>query len=175
MSMISAKSLNLNGISNYWEMDWKCATRSRSLSLSEIMTILIAFHQSHYRDFKCFYLNHVCQYWREEFPRTVSYSRFVEWMPSTLIPLCVYLKSCFGQCTGISFLDSTPLKVCHNRRIQQHRVFKDLAARGKTSMGWFFGFKLHLVVNELGELLEIQITPGNTDDRKPVLDVRNVG
>jgi hypothetical protein len=57
------------------------------------------------------------------------------------------------------------------RRIFQHRVFEHLAARGKTSVDWFFGFKLHLVVNERGELLNLQITPGNTDDRKPVPDL----
>ncbi|MEG4202091.1 transposase, partial [Microcoleus sp. Pol12A5] len=87
------------------------------------------------------------------------------------VPLCAYLKHCFGQCTGISFIDSTKLQVCHNPRIRQHRVFTDQAARGKTSVDWFFGFKLHLVVNELGELLNIQLTPGNVDDRKPVPDL----
>lgn len=82
--------------------------------------------------------------------------------------MSAYLKHCFGQCSGISFLDSTSLKVCHNRRIPSHRVFQGLAARGKTSVDWFFGFKLHLVVNDQGELLNIMLTPGNTDDRKPV-------
>ncbi len=92
-------------------------------------------------------------------------------MPSTLLPLCVYLKHCFGQCSGISFVDATSLKVCHNRRISQHRVFDNLAARGKTSVDWFFGFKLHLVVNEQRRLLNLQLTPGNVDDRKPVPDL----
>ena len=82
--------------------------------------------------------------------------------------MCAYLRSCFGTCSGISFMDSTSLKVCHNRRIRQHKVFEDLAARGKTSVDWFFGFKLHLVVNDRGELLNILLTPGNTDDRTPV-------
>jgi hypothetical protein len=142
--------------------------RSRSLCLSEIMTILIAFHQSAYRNFKWFYTQRVCRDWRDAFPGLVSYTRFVEWMPSTLIPLCAYLRHCFGNCTGISFIDSTSLKVCHNRRIHTHKVFKPLAARGKTSVDWFFGFKLHLVVNEQGALLNVILTPGNTDDRKPV-------
>ncbi len=141
------------------------------MSLSEIMTILISFHQSHYRDFKSYYLEHVCQYWNEAFPKLVSYSRFVSWIPSCLIPLCCYLKRCFGQCSEISFIDATSLKVCHNRRINQHKVFKSLAARGKTSVDWFYGFKLHLVVNEYGELLNIIVTPGNTDDRKPVMQL----
>lgn len=142
--------------------------RTRSLSLSEIMTILVAFHQQRYRDFKTYYLQHVCQYWRAAFPRLVSYHRFLEWMPSTLLPLCVYLQQCFGDCSGVSFIDSTSLKVCHNRRIGRHRVFDGLAARGKTSVDWFFGFKLHLVVNDSGELLNMTVTPGNVDDRRPV-------
>jgi len=142
--------------------------RSKSLYLSEIMTILIAFHQNHYRNFKHFYLNQVQQQWHSAFPRLPSYHRFVEWMPSTLVPLCVYLKQCFGRCTGIGFVDATCLKVCHNRRIGRHKVFKNLAKRGKTSVDWFFGFKLHLVVNERGELLNATLTPGNVDDRVPV-------
>jgi transposase len=149
----------------------KTRKRAQGLCLSEKMTLLIAFHQHHYRNFKHFYLDHVCFYWGEYFPGLPSYQRFVEYMPSTLLPLCVYLKHCFGKCTGISFMDATSVKVCHNRRIFSHKVFDDLAARGKTSVDWFFGFKLHLVVNEIGELLNVQITPGNVDDRVPVPDL----
>jgi hypothetical protein len=82
------------------------------------MTIVIAFHQQRYRTFKHYYTEHVCLYWRSALPALVSYQRFVSWMPSALLPLCAYLKSCFGRCTGISFIDSTSLRVCHNRRIQ---------------------------------------------------------
>jgi transposase len=143
--------------------------RKRSLSVSEIMTILIHFHQSHYRDFKAYYTDYVLERLRREFPGVVSYTRFVEFIPSVLIPLCVYLrKHCFGTCTGISYIDSTALAVCKNPRIHSHRVFAGLAKRGKTSTGWFFGFKLHLIFNERGELLNLRLTPGNTDDRKPV-------
>jgi len=149
----------------------KTRNRAKGLCLSEIMTILVSFHQNYYRNFKHFYLDYVCVYWRDAFPALPSYQRFIEWMPSTLRPLCAYLKRCFGTGTGISFIDATSLKVCHNRRIPSHRVFKDLAARGKTSVDWFFGFKLHLVVNEKGELLNVQITPGNVDDRTPVPDL----
>ena len=149
----------------------KTRRRERRLGLSEMMTILVAFHQHHYRNFKHYYIAHVLVHWREAFPGLPTYQRFVEWMPSTLLPLCVYLKHCFGQCSGISFVDSTSIKVCHNRRISQHRVFDNLAARGKTSVDWFFGFKLHLVVNEHGQLLSFQLTPGNVDDRKPVPDL----
>jgi hypothetical protein len=142
--------------------------RPRSLSLSEIMTLLIGFHQSCYRNFKTDYEEKVQSKWAEAFPGLVSYQRFIEWVPGTLVPMCAYLRSCFGKCSGISFMDSTALKVCHNRRINQHKVFEAFAARGKTSVDWFFGFKLHLVVNDRGELLNAILTPGNTDDRVPV-------
>lgn len=142
--------------------------RARSLCPSEIMTILIAFHQSHYRDFKAFYLGYVWQHWKAEFPRLVSYSRFIEYVPSVIRPLFDYLQSLLGSCSGISFVDSTDLAVCHNRRIKQHKVFKGIAERGKTSTGWFYGFKLHLIVSDTGELLNFTVTPGNVEDRKPV-------
>lgn len=136
------------------------------LCLSEIMTIAVNFHLSGFRTFKDYYTKHVCRYLHNEFPHLVSYNRFVELMQGALIPLAVYLKRCrLAKATGISFIDSTTLKVCHNRRIHQHKVFGELAQRGKTSMGWFYGFKLHLIVNEKGDLLSVALTPGNVDDR----------
>ena len=141
----------------------------RRLSVSEVMTILILFHQSNYRTFKHFYIEHVMQNLRSEFPHLVSYNRFVEEKATALLPLCAYLLSRRGATTGISFIDATTLAVCHNRRIPRHRVFDGLATRGKTSMGWFYGFKLHVIVNDQGELLRFYLTPGNVDDRKPVL------
>jgi hypothetical protein len=142
--------------------------RAGQLSESEIMTILIHFHQSHYRTFKAYYIEYVAVHLRGEFPRLVSYPRFVSVMPSVLVPLCAYLDTCRGRCRGLSVVDSTPLAVCHNRRIKQHRVFAGLAERGKNSVGWFYGFKLHLVVNDQGDLLAYALTPGNVDDRRPV-------
>ena len=139
-----------------------------SLSASEVMTIVIHFHQQGYRDFKSFYRKHVCKHLAAEFPRLVSYGRFIELMPGVLLLLCAYLQSRFGRCTRIAFVDSTPLAVCHNRRINRHKVFKDLAARGKNTIGWFYGFKLHLIVNDVGELLAVHLTPGNVDDRRPL-------
>lgn len=142
--------------------------RKSKLSLSEVMAIAIHFHQSGYRTFKAYYLNYVQKHLQEEFPGLVSYSRFVRLMAQAFIPLTFYLLTLRGACTGISFVDSTPIKVCHNRRIKRNKVFAGLAAQGKTTMGWFYGFKLHLVVNEYGEILAFQLTPGNVDDRKPV-------
>jgi len=142
--------------------------RARALSLSEIMTILIWFHCSGYRNFKTYYREHVQQHLWSEFPTLVSYSRFVEFTPSALLPLLAYLRTCLGSCTGVSFLDATALAVCDPHRISQHKVFAGWAQRGKTSTGWFFGFKLHLLVNDHGELLNFALSPGNTDDRRPV-------
>ena len=139
--------------------------RKRKMSLSEMMTILILFHQQRYRDFKSFYLKHVCLHLRSDLPELYSYSRFVELIPLALLPMLGYCESKKGDCTGLSFIDATSLKVCDNRRIHSHKTFKGLAQRGKTSMGWFFGFKLHLVTNERGELLSYRFTPGNHDDR----------
>jgi len=142
--------------------------RDGQLSESEVMTIVILFHQEHYRNFKAFYLGYVRRHLKREFPTLVSYKRFVALMQRIGVPLFVYLHQCMGHCSGISFVDSTPLRVCHNRRIARHRVFEGWAARGKTTMGWFFGFKLHLVVNQHGELIGFRLTPGNVDDRQPV-------
>ncbi len=142
--------------------------RAGRLAPSEVMTIMIHFHQVRFRDFKTYYLVYVLGHLRREFPQAVSYQRFVELMPAAVGPLCAYLQACLGPCTGLSFVDSTALAVCHNRRIRQHRVFRDVAQRGKTSLGWFYGFKLHVVINHHGELLACQLTPGNVDDRGPV-------
>jgi hypothetical protein len=111
--------------------------RNRFLSLREIMTNLIAFHQSHYRDFKASYCQQVLQHSCSEFPRLVSYNRFVEFIHSTLIPLCEYYQqTCLGILVGVSCIDSTSLEIYLNQRIGSHEVFAGLAERGKTSTGW---------------------------------------
>jgi hypothetical protein len=142
--------------------------RAARLCLSEVMTIIVMFHASSYRNFKAYYTEQVLKSYAGAFPRLTSYQRFVELMPRALVPLCGYLQTRLGQCSGISFIDSTSLKVCHNRRIYSHKVFAGCARRGKTSVDWFFGFKLHLVINDCGELLSLRLTPGNVDDRRPV-------
>ncbi len=139
--------------------------RRPCLTQSEIMTIIIWFQQSGYRTFKNYYCHFVSVYMRREFPCLPSYNRFVELMQRTLLPMVYLLISRFGTCTGISFIDSTKIAVCHNRRIKRHKVFKGLAQRGKTSVGWFFGFKVHVIVNDQGELLSVIITPGNVSDK----------
>jgi Transposase DDE domain len=151
--------------------------RAGELSASEIMTILIHFHQSQYRTFKAYYTQYVQVHLTSEFPRLVSYARFVQLMPRVFTRLCAYLCSLFGRCTGVSFIDSTFIAVCDNRRISQHKVFAGLATRGRGSMGWCFGFKLHLVVHDCGELLGCCLTPAHRHDVKllPKLSKRLFG
>jgi hypothetical protein len=146
----------------------KKRNRHSRLSPSEIITILIHFHQSHYRNIKSFYIFHVCRHLKSEFPEVLSYNRFIALVPTVFAPLCAYLQSQKADFDGIGFVDSTPIVVCHHKRIYGHKVFKGLAEIGKTTKGWFYGFKLHLICNHRGELVSCQITPGNVDDRSPI-------
>jgi len=148
-------------------------TRNRKfvLSDSEVITIMILFHQKQYRNFKHFYIYYVQRHLQADFPQTVSYNRFVELQQKAVMPMVLFLQlCCLGKCTGISFIDSTPLRVCHIRREHSHKVFKGLATKGQCSIGWFFGFKLHIVINDKGEILDFLFTQGNVDDREPLKD-----
>lgn len=149
----------------------KSRNKPCKLSDSEVITIMIAFHLGGYRNLKHFYTQYVQVHLTGDFPETVSYNRFVELQQKALFPMVIFLKMMrLGSCTGISFVDSTPLRVCNNKRIYNHKVFDGIAERGKSTMGFFFGFKLHLVVNDKGEILNFVITPGNVDDREPLKD-----
>ncbi len=138
-----------------------------SLSLSEIMTICTVFHLSGYRTFKWYYTGLISAQYRSFFPHLVGYNRFVELMPYAALPLTFFVCLRRGECTGISFVDSTTLDVCDSHRIQQHKVFEGIARRGKSSTGWFYGFKLHLSINDRGEIPAFCLTAGSTDDRNP--------
>jgi hypothetical protein len=146
----------------------KQRNRPSKLSPSEIMTIVIHFHQSHYRTFKHYYIHYVCKHLRHLFPNLVSYPQMVALIKSILVPLCFFLQCFRGEKTGIYFVDSTLIKVCHIKREKQHKVFKGIAEKAKSTIGWFYGFKLHLVINDKGELMAFKLTSGKVDDRKPV-------
>lgn len=145
--------------------------RACRLSAAEIMTIIIYFHQSHYRDFKNYYLNYVCRHLRSFFPELLSYTRFLAISSSVVVPMCSYLTANLGKPTGIQFVDSTKIEVCHIMRAKRNRVFADIATHGKGTMGWAFGFKLHLIINHLGEIVSLKLTKGNEDDRNPVSEL----
>lgn len=152
-------SLSLDGI--------KRRNKHPKLKRSEIITILIFAQTIRFRDFKTFYLTYYKQL-KSSFPHLVSYSRFVQLMPRVTLEMMAFTLSLRGQCSGYSFIDSTPLQVCKKKRISRNKVFKGIAKIGKSTIGWFHGFKLHLVINERGEVLSFHVTAGNVDDRKPV-------
>ena len=147
----------------------KPSKRPPIMSKSEIISICMFFHLSGFRCFKHFYMFYVQRHMQNEFPNTVSYNRFVELNQSVLMPMTIFLKTCcLGVCSGISFVDSTPIRVCNNKRIKRNKVFKNIAEVGKSTMGWFYGFKLHIVINDRGEVLNFAITQANVDDREPL-------
>jgi hypothetical protein len=143
--------------------------RKPLMSDSEVISILILFQLSNTRNFKSFYNLYLKKHLKSYFPNTVSYNRFVELGKRIVLPLAIFTKTCcLGDCTGTSFIDSTPLRVCKNKRIFNHKVFNGIATRGKSTMGYFYGFKLHLIVNEIGQIIDFQITQANVDDRTPL-------
>lgn len=144
----------------------KKRSRPSCLCLSELMTLAVLFHQLRYRQFKSFYLTYARAHLGWAFPGLPSYQRCLELMPRIIVPMTVLFDRLKGACTGISIIDSSPLAVCDNLRIKRHRVFSQFGTLGKSSTGWFFGFKLHSAINHRGELLAIKLTAGNVDDRK---------
>lgn len=147
--------------------------RKPRMSNSEVITLMTLFHFGGFRNMKHFYLHYVQKHLQSEFPNTVSYNRFTELMQKAVLPMSIFLKTCcLGESTGISFVDSTPIRVCKTKRIKRNKVFKDTATVGKSTVGWFFGFKLHLIVNDKGEILNFAITQANVDDREPLKNER---
>jgi hypothetical protein len=146
----------------------KRRNRSCGMSDSEIMTVLMLFHFGTFKNFKHYCLHYIGIHLRKEFPGQLSYNRFVAIQHRVFVPVMFFLNTvCFGSCTGITFIDSTSIRVCHKKRIKRNRVFEGIAQMGKNTPGWFYGFKLHLVCNDKGELLSFCLTPGNVDDRNP--------
>ena len=142
-----------------------------SLNVSEIVTIIINYHYSGYKNFKNYYEKEVRKNLIKEFPKAPSYSRIIELKKEVFWILALFSQAIMAECTGISIVDSTSLEVCNLRRIYRHKTFKHLAQRGKTSVKWFFGFKLHMIINHLGEIVSFFITPGNVfDGNKKVLE-----
>lgn len=139
--------------------------RKSKLSISEIMTISIYYHYSGYKSFKDYYEKGVLVYMQKDFKELVSYNRFLELRKKVFIQIIIFSHLNLEQkCTKTSFIDSFPLNICHKKRISSNKVFKKFAKHGKTSVGWFYGFKLHLIINEKGDILSFAITPGNISD-----------
>ncbi len=144
----------------------KTRNRKTTMSEAEMMSILLLFQYGHFTNFKHFYIYYVQKHLQDCFPKTCSYSRFIQLQSRIAIPLMLFLKHrCMGKSRGINFIDSTIIRVCHIKREKQNKVFKGVAVKGKSTMGWFFGFKLHLIINDKGEILSFYLTKGNVDDR----------
>lgn len=167
--IIYDRFIKVNGLAPKRDKKKRKYHRDSKMSDAEVITIMILFHLSNHKCLKHFYTDYIQKHMTDLFPNTVSYNRFTELERKVVVPFILFLKKCLmGSCTGISFVDSTALRVCKNQRIHMHKVFKGLAQRGQCSMGWFYGFKLHLICNEKGELLSFMLTPGNVDDREPL-------
>ena len=146
----------------------KRGRRQASLSDSEIMTILLYFHFGTFRNFKHYYLFFIKGTMKSYFPKAVSYNRFVELESRVFFQLMFFLNlGAFGRCTGITFVDSTMIPVCHNLRRYANKVFKGIATDGKGTMGWCHGFKLHLACNDRGEIIAFVLTGANVSDKDP--------
>lgn len=144
----------------------KRRNRKASLCDSEIISLLISFHSGGFRNFKFFYVHYVCVHLKDCYPGLVSYNRFIELSHRCAVAFMLFLHYwCRGECSGISFIDSTVLRVCHNKRIKRNKTFEGIAKVGKSTMGWFYGFKLHLVINDKGEILSFYLSHANIDDR----------
>lgn len=130
---------------------------------------IMVFHSGSFHCFKHYYKEYVCKHLQHLFSDLLSYNRFVEQKKEVLLPLTIFIKKVLqGTCIGLSFVDSTPLRVCCNQRILVHKTFERLAERRKGSMGWFFEFKLHLIINDKGEILNFMFSLGNVDNRAPL-------
>lgn len=144
---------------------------ARAISNSEIMTILIFFQNSGFRNFKTFYKELLEKYWKDAFPKLPSYNRFVELTGSVIFPLVLFAQVNSGKRTGIYYIDSTCLPACHLKRSGRNKTFAEIAEHGYTSIGCFFGFKLHIVINNHGQLIAFKITRGNVNDAKASVSI----
>jgi len=159
---------NFCQIFNEWQKEKllpsnKIRNRVSHLSLAELLTIVLYFYLSPCKDFKNYYLYFLPAKCPGYF-KLLSYPRIIQLWPSLILPLVILMHQLKGEQTGIYFIDSTKLQICHNKRASSNKVFGKKARMGKSSYGWFMGYKLHLIINNKGEIMSIKITKGNTSD-----------
>lgn len=136
------------------------------LSCSEILTILVMYHLSGYKNFEYYYKNQILGRNKKDFPKAVKYQTFLGYIPKceqAILLWLVYMCS-KSKRTNMYIVDSKKLEVCHIKREKQNKVFHGVARKGKGSMGWFYGLKIHLVINNLGEIVSFALTSGNVAD-----------
>lgn len=146
-------------------------TRTPAISDSEVLALLIFYHWSGYKNFQYFYERFALVHLASYFPNMPSYGRFIELVPRQALKMYMLLKvqSLLSRRTGTYFIDSKKLPVCHNKRIHSNKVFEGFAARGKSSTGWYYGLKIHLIINQLGEIVNFELTPANVSDNNAEL------
>lgn len=116
----------------------KTRNKKSTMSMSEIVSITVLFHLSGMRTFKHFYLFYVQKHLKQGFPNTISYNGFTGLMQVNILTLSLHIKTCcLGECIGLSFIGSTPIRVCNKKRIKQNKVFKNIATIGKSIMAFF--------------------------------------
>lgn len=142
--------------------------RRRIMSDTQVLATMVLFHYADSRNFKTFYLNRLQKEYGYYFPNTLSYSRFIERKCALVEQFKVILDKLKRKCTKVSYVDSTALQSCKLPRSYQHKTLCPIAKAGRTSVGWFYGQKLHLIINHLGEIISYEVTPGNVNDREPV-------
>jgi len=138
--------------------------RAGKLTLSESISIMIFYQFSPYKNFKLYYQHFILS--STLFKDPPCYDRFIQIVPSLFLPIVMILHYMSGRKTGTYYADSTHFAVCKNIRITSNKTFKGLAERGHSSIDWFYGFKLHMIINDKSEIVAIQITKGNVGDRK---------
>lgn len=148
------------------KLEFKLPRFEGQMQVSEILTIIIFYHYSGYKCFQYYYEEQVQTELTSHFPNQVSYKRFLQLIGKSTIYLFAFSKwmTLTSAATSIYYIDSKKLPVCHNRRIHNHKVFKDIAERGKTSTGWFYGLKLHMVINNFGQIMSFTFTTGSVSD-----------
>lgn len=141
------------------------------LNGSEVCTILVAYHYSGYKCFEYYYRELILGRYADYFPEAPLYESFLSYIPKAadLIYLWLLYSATIAQRTGLYFIDSKKLQVCHLRREKSNKVFTGVARKGKTSTGWFFGLKIHLIINNLGQIVAFDLTPGNVADNNQQL------
>ena len=145
--------------------------KKHKLSVSEIATLAIFRFYTGHRNWKDFY-NHIKTYHQKDFPNLPTYQNFIAAIDKLACFSAILLQGFMhffrththGEAT--KFVDGSKLKVCEITRSLSHKVAKDYATKSKTHTGWFYGFRLHIIVNEWMEILGCKIASGSKDERK---------
>jgi hypothetical protein len=158
----------IDDLCKYLFVEPHTAGRHRGLSVSEVITICLIRDHFKIEDLKHLY-RLLDQKYRYDFPGLPSYANFVatvnssSWQMLTLVKVLVAINN--QSAVTVKIVDSTPLPVCHNMRIYKHKTMKKYATRSKSTMGWFYGLKLHLLIDLQRNILNIQFTTAKASER----------